>query len=420
MVSAATPHSEKMRHALIGMGSNLGNRSENLYSATQWLQSTGKARVVRHSSWMETAPVGGPPGQGPFLNGALVLETPLEPLGIMGLLLECENAHGRVRGEKNGPRTLDLDLLLWGGLAAQFPGLDLPHPRMAERRFVLAPAAEIAPDWVHPILGKTMFELLGILDGGSPSGPIPGRELLGHTAFVAGSTSGIGQAIAEELMLGGARVILHGRRSELLEVGISSLGPRHGGLVADLSEPGAGRDLVRKALDLAPDIDIWVHNAGADILTGKGRHATFDEKLESLAQVDLIACMDACRAIGKAFNRRKGGTILTVGWDQAATGMEGESGQLFGAIKGGVMAFTKALAVDLAPQVRVNGIAPGWIRTAWGEAAPEAWQQRVVAETLLRRWGTPRDIAKCARFLCGPESSWITGQILRVNGGAIR
>ena len=113
-------------------------------------------------------------------------------------------------------------------------------------------------------------------------------------------------------------------------------------------------------------------------------------------------------------------TIITVGWDQATTGMEGDSGQLFGAIKGGVMAFTKALAVDLAPKVRVNGIAPGWVRTAWGESAPLAWHERVLSETLRKRWGAPKDIAACARFLCGPGADWITGQIIRVNGGAVR
>lgn len=420
MFPRTTPPPDKLRHALIGLGANLGDRRENLQSALRWLQSSEKARVLRHSSWLETEPVGGPEGQPAFLNGAVVLETPLDPYGIMKLLLECELAHGRSRTMKDGPRTLDMDLLLFGNEVVEKPELNLPHPRMAQRRFVLAPSAEIAPDWVHPVSGKSISNLLGELDGIGPSGPVPGRELLGRTAFVAGSTSGIGLAIAEELMIAGARVILHGRRSELLELGISSLGPRHAGLILDLAAPGAGNTLVQNALELAPDIDIWVHNAGGDILTGNGRQASFDEKLGYLTQVDLVACMDACRAIGKAFQRRSGGTILTVGWDQATTGMEGDSGQLFGAIKGGVMAFTKALAVDLAPSVRVNGIAPGWIRTAWGESASESWQRRVLSETLLQRWGTPKDIATCARFLCGPGANWITGQIIRVNGGAIR
>jgi NAD(P)-dependent dehydrogenase (short-subunit alcohol dehydrogenase family) len=114
------------------------------------------------------------------------------------------------------------------------------------------------------------------------------------------------------------------------------------------------------------------------------------------------------------------GVILNMGWDQADTGMDGDSGQLFGACKGAVMAFTKSLAITLAPQVRVNCLAPGWIRTAWGENASDAWQQRVMAETPLKRWGTPEDIAATARWLVGPAATFITGQVVNINGGAVR
>ena len=98
--------------------------------------------------------------------------------------------------------------------------------------------------------------------------------------------------------------------------------------------------------------------------------------------------------------------------------MEGDSGELFGAIKGGVMAFTKSLALSLAPEVRVNCLAPGWIRTAWGEEAPSEWQQRVLREVPLGRWGTPEDIARTARFLLSDEASFISGQVVNINGGA--
>ena len=100
--------------------------------------------------------------------------------------------------------------------------------------------------------------------------------------------------------------------------------------------------------------------------------------------------------------------------------MTGDSGQLFGAIKGAVMAFTKSLAVSLAPQVRVNCLAPGWIRTAWGDQASGAWQQRVLDETPLKRWGTPEDVAATARWLVGPGAQFITGQVVNINGGAVR
>jgi 3-oxoacyl-[acyl-carrier protein] reductase len=115
--------------------------------------------------------------------------------------------------------------------------------------------------------------------------------------------------------------------------------------------------------------------------------------------------------------RRGSGVILNVGWDQAESGMEGDSGELFAAAKGAIMSFTRSLAKSLSPAVRVNCIAPGWIRTAWGEVAPDYWQQRAIKESLLKRWGEPADVASVARFLASPAASFITGQIVNVNGG---
>src|SRR4051794_38070361 len=114
------------------------------------------------------------------------------------------------------------------------------------------------------------------------------------------------------------------------------------------------------------------------------------------------------------------GVILTVGWDQTETGMEGDSGQLFAAAKGAVTCVTRSLALSLAPEVRVNCIAPGWIRTAWGETASAVWQDRVREETPLEVWGLPEDVAAAALWLASPASGFITGQTIRVNGGAVR
>ena len=100
--------------------------------------------------------------------------------------------------------------------------------------------------------------------------------------------------------------------------------------------------------------------------------------------------------------------------------MDGDSGELFATAKNAVMGFTRSLAVSLAPQVRVNCIAPGWIQTAWGDQASEYWQNRVLDETPLRRWGQPEDIAAVARFLLSDEASYMTGQVINVNGGAVR
>jgi 3-oxoacyl-[acyl-carrier protein] reductase len=146
----------------------------------------------------------------------------------------------------------------------------------------------------------------------------------------------------------------------------------------------------------------------------------FDEKLDRLWAVDVVATIRLCRAIGQRMKAHRGGSIVTVGWDQAETGMEGDSGELFAATKGAIMAFTRSLALSLAPSVRVNALAPGWIKTAWGESASSLWQERALRETPLARWGMPDDVAHVARFLVGPDAAFLTGQVLRVNGGAIR
>jgi 3-oxoacyl-[acyl-carrier protein] reductase len=144
------------------------------------------------------------------------------------------------------------------------------------------------------------------------------------------------------------------------------------------------------------------------------------EKLRMLLEIDVTATVRLSRAVGRRMADQGGGVILNIGWDQADRGMEGDSGELFATAKNAVMGFTRSLAVSLAPHVRVNCIAPGWIRTAWGERASDYWQQRVRRETPLGRWGTPEDVAAMARFLASPDAAYITGQVINVNGGAVR
>jgi len=139
-----------------------------------------------------------------------------------------------------------------------------------------------------------------------------------------------------------------------------------------------------------------------------------------LYDVDVRGTIVTTRRVGHLMKRRGQGSIVAIGWDQAEAGMEGDSGQLFAASKGAVMAFAKSLSLSLAPAVRVNVIAPGWIRTAWGESASEAWQERVRRETPLGVWGTPDDVAAAARWLVSPAAKFITGQTIRVNGGTVR
>ena len=179
-------------------------------------------------------------------------------------------------------------------------------------------------------------------------------------------------------------------------------------------------DSSRRVWNVWGGIEVWVNNAGADTLTGEAGRWPFERKLRELLAVDVTATMLLSREVGARMKARGEGIILNIGWDQADTGMEGDSGQLFGATKAAVMAFSKSLALSLAPEVRVNCLAPGWIRTAWGEEASAVWQQRVLRETPLRRWGTPEDVAATARWLVSPAAQFLTGQVIRINGGAIR
>jgi 2-amino-4-hydroxy-6-hydroxymethyldihydropteridine diphosphokinase len=156
-----------MAACLIALGSNLGDRAAHLRSAVDELSRLPQTRLVARSAWQETPPVGGPAGQGPFLNGAALLSTTLEPPALLAELVRIETLLGRVRTVRWEARAIDLDILLANGLIWQSPGLQIPHPRMHYRRFVLLGAAEIAPWMVHSESGWTLARLLDQLDRGA-------------------------------------------------------------------------------------------------------------------------------------------------------------------------------------------------------------------------------------------------------------
>ncbi len=152
-----------MIEAFVALGANLGDRAASLDESLQLIRSLGE--IVRVSSTYETEPVG-LADQPLFLNAVAQISTGLTARHLLNHLLEIEQRLGRTRTVRNGPRLIDLDLLLYGSFVIAEPGLDVPHPRLSQRRFVLAPLAEIAPELVHPVLGLTMAKLFSQLPQG--------------------------------------------------------------------------------------------------------------------------------------------------------------------------------------------------------------------------------------------------------------
>ncbi|AFZ53946.1 2-amino-4-hydroxy-6-hydroxymethyldihydropteridin epyrophosphokinase [Cyanobacterium aponinum PCC 10605] len=144
--------------SVIALGSNLGDSQKILNEAIFTLKETEKIQLINHSHWYQTKPVG--PPQPDYLNGCAIINTTLSPHQLLNTLLEIEKKFGRERKEKWGARTLDLDLIFYGDLILNTSTLEIPHPRMRERTFVLEPLAEIAPHWIDPVTGLRVSELL--------------------------------------------------------------------------------------------------------------------------------------------------------------------------------------------------------------------------------------------------------------------
>ncbi len=249
-----------------------------------------------------------------------------------------------------------------------------------------------------------------------------GGGLLGKVVVVTGSSAGIGRSIAVAFARAGAKVVLHSRSKagKVVEVEreIQAMGAETAIVAADLKSEVGRSAIVEEAWNAFGGVDCWVNNAGADVLTGDAAKWTFAKKLELLWQVDVLGTLELSRGIGaKMLARGNDASIINIGWDQASQGMAGDSGEMFATTKGAIMAFSRSLAQSLAPKVRVNCIAPGWIKTAWGDEASEYWQSRALKESLRERWGSGEDIAKAALFLASSDSDFITGQVLNVNGG---
>lgn len=256
---------------------------------------------------------------------------------------------------------------------------------------------------------------------------VPARtlSLAGKVALVTGGSRGIGRAIALAYAEAGADVAVSYRTSErgATEVGgaIEALGRRAHVLQADTADPQDVERLARDAARAFGRVDVWVNNAGADILTGTTASRSRIEKLDLLLAVDLRGTVLASwAAVELMRGQQGGGVILNMSWDHVLSGgMKSEYAQVFCAAKGGVYSFSRALAHAVAPHIRVNVLGPGWIETAYGEGLDPAAKQRITSAIPLGRWGTPEEIAHAAVYLASDAAGYVTGQMLMINGGGV-
>ncbi|HVA31033.1 MAG TPA: 3-oxoacyl-[acyl-carrier-protein] reductase [Gaiellaceae bacterium] len=234
-------------------------------------------------------------------------------------------------------------------------------------------------------------------------------SLDGKTALVTGASRGIGRAIAVELAAGGATVVI-GYRSGRDEA--EALAAEIGGraVQADVASPEDAKRLVEEAGDL----DILVNNAG---LTRDGLLARMpDDDWRTVIETNLSSVFYTCRAVCRPMMRKRGGAIVNV---SSIVGVHGNWGQTnYAASKAGIIGFTKSLAKELGSRnVRANVVAPGYVKTQLTEVLPEEATAAMLTNTPLGRLGEPEDIAGAVRFLCSDAASFITGEVLLVDGG---
>jgi len=234
-------------------------------------------------------------------------------------------------------------------------------------------------------------------------------SLEGKTALVTGASKGIGRAIATELADAGASVVLGYRsgKDEAEELA-GELGGR--ALQADVANPDEARRLVEEAGDL----DILVNNAG---LTRDGVLARMsDDDWRTVLDTNLSSVFYTCRAVTRPMMRRRAGAIVNI---SSIVGVHGNWGQTnYAASKAGIIGFTKSLARELGSRnVRANVVAPGYVKTRLTDVLPEEATAAMLTSTPLGRLGEPGDVAGAVRFLCSDEASFITGEVLLVDGG---
>jgi 3-oxoacyl-[acyl-carrier protein] reductase len=236
-------------------------------------------------------------------------------------------------------------------------------------------------------------------------------RLAGRKVVVTGGSGGIGRAICRAVAREGADVVVHYARSrdsgERVAEEVRALGRFGVALQADLADRAAVERLVAEARRELGRLDVWMNIAGADIVTGEGARLPLLEKLERVIAVDLRGTVLCSWSVAPVMMEQGAGVIVN------------EVAEAFSATKGGIEFFSRNLARRVAPTVRVNVLAPGWIETAYGLDASESLRRKVAESIPMKRWGTPEDVAGAAVWLASDEAAYVTGQTIRIDGGKV-
>ena len=243
----------------------------------------------------------------------------------------------------------------------------------------------------------------------------------GQNVVITGAARGIGRALALAFARQGARVLVHYGHARKEAEGVVEEIQAAGGqallLQADLVHKEEAQRLVRQAREMLNEVNVWINNAGASANQSEAQGLDEIARFERMLAVDVLAAWICSQGAAKYMH--PGGCILNLGWNHALDGAPGFASQLYATSKGAVISLTRSLARTYAPRLRVNCIVPGWVENEWALTRSAAFRRQITRQIPLDRWGTVGDIVNAALFLASPAASFITGQVLLIDGGEV-